>query len=68
MNIGLMNEMKMVCDAMEIDVFEVINAAATKPFGFSRYTPGPDSEGTVFRSIRFTCPGKPRIRGEHQVH
>lgn len=35
-NIGLMNEMKLVADAMDIDIFEVIDAAATKPFGFTK--------------------------------
>ena len=44
-NIGLMNEMKLVADAMGIDVFEVIDAAATKPFGFTKYLPGPGLGG-----------------------
>src|SRR5690606_13178600 len=39
-NIALMNEMKIVCDKMGIDVHEVIDAAATKPFGFVSYRPG----------------------------
>ena len=44
-NISLMNEIKIFCDAMEIDIFEVINAAATKPFGFTPYFPGPGLGG-----------------------
>jgi UDP-N-acetyl-D-glucosamine dehydrogenase len=44
-NIGLANEMKMVCDKMGIDVYEVIRAAATKPFGFVPYYPGPGLGG-----------------------
>lgn len=44
-NIGLANEMKMVCDKMGIDVYEVIRAAATKPFGFVAYYPGPGLGG-----------------------
>jgi UDP-N-acetyl-D-glucosamine dehydrogenase len=44
-NIGLVNEMKMVADRMGIDIFEVIRAAATKPFGFVPYYPGPGLGG-----------------------
>ena len=44
-NIGLVNEMKIVCDRMGIDIHEVIRAAATKPFGFVPYTPGPGLGG-----------------------
>jgi UDP-N-acetyl-D-glucosamine dehydrogenase len=44
-NIGLVNEMKMVADRMGIDIFEVIQAAATKPFGFVPYYPGPGLGG-----------------------
>ena len=44
-NIGLVNELKMVCDVMGIDVREVIDAAATKPFGFTPYYPGPGLGG-----------------------
>lgn len=44
-NIGLVNEMKVVADKMGLDIFEVIDAAATKPFGFVRYTPGPGLGG-----------------------
>lgn len=44
-NIGLVNEMKIVADQMNIDIHEVINAAATKPFGFTPYYPGPGLGG-----------------------
>src|SRR5262249_10144782 len=44
-NIGLVNEMKVICDRMGLDVREVIRAAATKPFGFVPYWPGPGLGG-----------------------
>lgn len=44
-NIGLVNEMKIVADRMAIDIHEVIRAAATKPFGFVPYYPGPGLGG-----------------------
>ena len=44
-NIALVNELAMLCDRMEIDVWEVVDAAATKPFGFMRFEPGPGMGG-----------------------
>ena len=44
-NIGLVNEMKIVADRMGIDIYEVIAAASTKPFGFTAYYPGPGLGG-----------------------
>ena len=44
-NIGLVNEMAIVCDKLDVDVWEVIEAAATKPFGFMKFTPGPGVGG-----------------------
>ena len=44
-NIGLVNELKMVADKMDIDIFEVIKTAATKPFGFTPFYPGPGLGG-----------------------
>lgn len=44
-NIGLVNEMKIIADRMGIDIYEVIDAAATKPFGFTPYYPGPGLGG-----------------------
>jgi UDP-N-acetyl-D-glucosamine dehydrogenase len=44
-NIGLVNEMAIICDKLGVDVWEVIDAAATKPFGFMKFTPGPGVGG-----------------------
>jgi UDP-N-acetyl-D-glucosamine dehydrogenase len=44
-NIALVNELKQLCDRMEIDLFEVIDAAKTKPFGFQAFYPGPGLGG-----------------------
>jgi UDP-N-acetyl-D-glucosamine dehydrogenase len=44
-NIGLVNEMAIMCDRLGIDVWEVIEAASTKPFGFMKFLPGPGLGG-----------------------
>jgi len=44
-NIAMVNEMALMCDRLGIDVWEVIEAAASKPFGFMRFTPGPGLGG-----------------------
>ncbi|MEN9937479.1 MAG: hypothetical protein RLZZ387_4058 [Chloroflexota bacterium] len=44
-NIGLVNEVLLMCDKLGLDVWEVIEAAATKPFGFMKFTPGPGLGG-----------------------
>jgi UDP-N-acetyl-D-glucosamine dehydrogenase len=44
-NIGMVNEMAIMCDRLGIDVWEVIEAAGTKPFGFMKFTPGPGLGG-----------------------
>jgi UDP-N-acetyl-D-glucosamine dehydrogenase len=44
-NIGMVNEMALMCDRLGVDVWEVIDAAATKPFGFMKFTPGPGLGG-----------------------
>lgn len=44
-NIGLVNEMALMCDKLDIDVWDVIDAASTKPYGFMRFTPGPGIGG-----------------------
>lgn len=44
-NIGLVNEMAIMCDRLGLDVWEVIEAAATKPFGYMKFTPGPGLGG-----------------------
>jgi UDP-N-acetyl-D-glucosamine dehydrogenase len=44
-NIGLVNEMALMCDKLDVDVWEVIEAASTKPYGFMPFTPGPGIGG-----------------------
>jgi UDP-N-acetyl-D-glucosamine dehydrogenase len=44
-NIGMVNEMALICARLGVDVWEVIDAAATKPFGFMKFTPGPGIGG-----------------------
>jgi len=44
-NISMVNELAQMCDRLGIDVWEVIDAAATKPFGFMKFTPGPGMGG-----------------------
>ena len=44
-NIGLVNELAIMCERLGVDVWEVIDAAATKPFGFMKFTPGPGLGG-----------------------
>lgn len=64
-NIGLVNEMKLVADRMGIDIFEVINAAATKPFGFVPYYPGPGLGGHCIPIDPFYLTWKAREYGVH---
>ena len=64
-NIGLVNEMKMVADRMGIDIFEVIDAAATKPFGFVPYYPGPGLGGHCIPIDPFYLTWKAREYGLH---
>ena len=58
-NIALVNELAQLCDRMDIDVWEVVGAAATKPFGFMPFHPGRASAATASRSIPTTSPGRP---------
>ena len=44
-NIGMVNELAIMCDRLDVDVWEVIDAAATKPFGFMKFLPGPGLGG-----------------------
>lgn len=64
-NIGLVNEIKVVCDKMGIDVHEVIDAAATKPFGFVAYYPGPGLGGHCIPIDPFYLTWKAREYGVH---
>lgn len=64
-NIGLVNEMKIVCDRMGIDIHEVIRAAATKPFGFTPYYPGPGLGGHCIPIDPFYLTWKAREYGVH---
>jgi UDP-N-acetyl-D-glucosamine dehydrogenase len=64
-NIGLVNEMKIVADAMNIDIHEVIRAAATKPFGFVAYYPGPGLGGHCIPIDPFYLTWKAREYGLH---
>ena len=64
-NIGLANEMKVVADRMGIDIFEVIDAAATKPFGFTPYYPGPGIGGHCIPIDPFYLTWKARAFGLH---
>ena len=64
-NIGLVNEMKIVCDRMGIDIHEVIRAAATKPFGFVPYYPGPGLGGHCIPIDPFYLTWKAREYGLH---
>lgn len=64
-NIGLVNEMKIVADKMDIDIHEVIDAAATKPFGFVPYKPGPGLGGHCIPIDPFYLTWKAREYGVH---
>lgn len=64
-NIGLVNEMKIVADLMGIDIHEVIAAAATKPFGFVPYWPGPGLGGHCIPIDPFYLTWKAREYGVH---
>lgn len=64
-NIGLVNEMKILADKMGIDIHEVIDAAATKPFGFVPYRPGPGIGGHCIPIDPFYLTWKAREYGMH---
>src|SRR4051812_17224647 len=64
-NIGLVNEMKIIAERMEIDIFEVIRAASTKPFGFVPYYPGPGLGGHCIPIDPFYLTWKAREYGVH---
>jgi len=64
-NIGLVNEMKIIATRMGIDIHEVIDAAATKPFGFTAYYPGPGIGGHCIPIDPFYLTWKAREYGVH---
>jgi UDP-N-acetyl-D-glucosamine dehydrogenase len=64
-NIGLVNEMKIVADKMGINIWEVIEAAATKPFGFTPFYPGPGLGGHCIPIDPFYLTWKAREYGVH---
>ena len=64
-NIGLVNEMKVISDRMGLDIFEIIKAAATKPFGFTAYYPGPGVGGHCIPIDPFYLTWKAREYGLH---
>src|SRR6476619_4308351 len=63
-NIGLVNEIALMCDRMRIDIWEVIEAAKTKPFGFMPFYPGPGLGGHCIPIDPFYLTWKAR---EHEV-
>ena len=64
-NIGLVNEMKVVADRMDLNIFEIIDAAKTKPFGFTAYYPGPGIGGHCIPIDPFYLTWKAREYGLH---
>jgi UDP-N-acetyl-D-glucosamine dehydrogenase len=62
-NIGLVNELALMCNTMDIDVWEVIDAAATKPFGFMPFYPGPGLGGHCIPIDPFYLSWKARQNG-----
>ena len=64
-NIGLANEIKILADKMDIDIYEIIHAAATKPFGFVPYYPGPGIGGHCIPVDPFYLTWKAREYGVH---
>lgn len=64
-NIGLVNEIKILADKMDMDIYEIIHAAATKPFGFVPYYPGPGIGGHCIPVDPFYLTWKAREYGMH---
>jgi len=63
-NIALVNELAMLCDRMGIDIWEVVDAAATKPYGFMRFDPGPGMGGHCLPVDPFYLSWKAREYGQ----
>ena len=64
-NIGLVNEIKILADKMKLDIYEIISTAATKPFGFVPYYPGPGIGGHCIPIDPFYLTWKAREYGVH---
>jgi UDP-N-acetyl-D-glucosamine dehydrogenase len=64
-NIGLVNELAIMCERLGVDVWEVIDAAATKPFGFMKFTPGPGLGGHCIPIDPFYLTWKAREYGQN---
>ena len=64
-NIALVNELALLCDRMELDVWEIIDAAATKPYGFMPFYPGPGVGGHCIPVDPYYLAAKAR---EHDFH
>lgn len=64
-NIGLVNELAMLCDRMEIDIWEVVDAAKTKPYGFTAFYPGPGLGGHCIPLDPYYLSWKAREYGFH---
>lgn len=62
-NIAMVNELAQLCHLMGIDIWEVVDAAATKPYGFMRFDPGPGMGGIAFPSTPSTWRSKPATSG-----
>ena len=65
MNIGLVNELAMLCDRMGIDIWEVVDAAKTKPYGFTAFYPGPGLGGHCIPLDPYYLSWKAREYGFH---
>lgn len=64
-NIGLINELAMLCDRMDIDIWEVVDAAKTKPYGFTAFYPGPGLGGHCIPLDPYYLSWKAREYGFH---
>ena len=64
-NIGLINELAILCNRMDIDLWEVIEAAKTKPFGFTAFYPGPGLGGHCIPLDPYYLTWKAREYGFH---
>ena len=67
-NIALVNELAILCDRMSLNVWEIIDAASTKPYGFMRFTPGPGSEALPSHRSLLPHVEGPRVRLPDGVH